>query len=199
MELDKVKEIEPTMTVMKAIYSRRAVRSYSKKEVEAQVINKLIDAAIQAPRAMNSQPWAFVVIQNPQVLHELSDSAKLFLSKNVHWSTRSEHVVHFLSDPSFDIFYGATTLIVICGKKEGFSSEEDCYLAGENLMLAATALGLGTCPIGFARDVLGTKEYRQKLSITDDYTPALPIVVGYAANLPPKPERKGPIVLKWWG
>ncbi len=123
MELAR-SEIESSMTLLDAIYARRAVRSYSKKKVEKQVVNKLIDAAIQAPSAMKSQPWAFVVIQNPQVLYELSKSAKLFLSKNVHWSTQSEHFSQLFSDPKFDIFYGATTLIVICSKKDGFGPAE---------------------------------------------------------------------------
>lgn len=197
LELKKSARAGSSMTLFDAIYRRRAIRSFTQKKVDEEQVNKLIDAAIQAPSAMNSQPWAFVVIQNPQVLQELSESAKLFLSKNVHWSTRSEHFSQLFSDPKFDIFYGGTTLIVICAKIEGFGPEEDCYLAGENLMLMATAMGLGSCPIGFARDVLGTNEFRDKLSIANGYRPVLPIVIGYTTTTPPKPERNAPLILKW--
>jgi nitroreductase len=197
LPVDRDKKTDLSVPVLDAIYLRRAVRSYSPKKVEARIVNKLIDAAIQAPSAMNSQPWAFVVIQNPQMLHDLSESAKVFLAKNDHWSSQSEHFSQLLSDSKFDIFYGATTLIVICAKEDGFGPREDCYLAGENLMLAATAFGIGSCPIGFARDVLGTKEFREKFSIAEGYVPVLPIIIGYPSTLPSKPERKDPLILKW--
>lgn len=195
--IDKAGTGEPSMTLLNAIYTRRATRSFSTERVESKLVAKLLEAAIQAPSAMNAQPWAFAVIQNPQVLHEISESAKVFLSQNIHLSQESEHFEKLFLDPKFDIFYGATTLVVICAKKNGFGPAEDCYLAGENLMLTATALGLATCPIGFARDVLNTKEFRDKLSIAEDFAPVLPIIIGYSKVFSPKPERRAPVILKW--
>ncbi|MCM0606290.1 MAG: nitroreductase [Xanthomonadaceae bacterium] len=160
---------------LNAIYSRRAVRSYSHQRVSSELVDKLIDAAIQAPSAMNSQPWGFVVIQNQELIHELS--------------------VKVTSD--FDVFYEATTLIIVYAKKDGFEPVGDCYLAIQNLMLAATALGLGTCPIGYARETLKSEEWRQKLSIPSDYVPVLPIVVGYTQDVPTKSDRSPPQIFKW--
>lgn len=193
----KTERIESKMTLLDAVYNRRAARSYTSQEVEAKIVNKLIDAATQAPSAMNSQPWAFLVVRNSSILRELSDSAKSFLSKNIRWKAGTEHYAKLMVDTQFDIFYGAKTLIVICAERNGFGPSEDCYLAGENLMLAATALGLATCPIGFARDILGSKEYRKKFSIPERYLPVLPIIVGYPSSIPPKPEHRSPVILKW--
>ena len=185
------------MDVLDAIYGRRAVRSFTSEKVEAGVIHKLIHAAIQAPSARNAQPWAFCVIQNPDFLKDLSEKIKIFVKNAALGKPQAEPFVDNFSDPKFDVFFGATTLIVICAKKEGFGPIEDCYLAGENLMLAATKQSLGTCPIGFARDILKTEEFRKKLSLPADYVPALAIAIGYAAGREMRPTKKPPVIFKW--
>ena len=185
------------MNVLEAIYTRRAVRSYSTKRVDEQTVRDLLDAAIHAPSAMNLQPWSFVVIQQTNLLQKLSDQAKEFLLKDPKWKAASEHGQLPLADPEFDIFYGATTLIVICAKTEGFSPTADCYLAGQNLMLAACGMELGTCPIGFARDVLQNKSWKKNLEIPEDSIPVFPIIVGYPLNATPKVKRDPPHILSW--
>jgi len=58
-------------------------------------------------------------------------------------------------------------------------------------------LGLGTCPIGFARDILQTGAMKKELNIPMDYTPVLPIIVGFPSGESPKAERKSPLILNW--
>ena len=87
---------------------------------------------------------------------------------------------------------------MICARNEaGFSPIGDCYLAAQNLMLSAHELGLATCPIGLARDVLREKSWRSELSIPQGYDPVLPIIVGYAAGTTPETER-APVKLFSW-
>jgi nitroreductase len=100
-------------------------------------------------------------------------------------------------DPDFNIFYNASTLILVCANKDEASREADCYLACENLMLAAYGMGLGTCPIGLAWEALRTDEMKRKLGIPKCYTPVLPIIVGYPAAEPPPTLRNPPQVLSW--
>ncbi|MGE4133916.1 MAG: nitroreductase family protein [Bdellovibrionales bacterium] len=183
--------------VMDAIYSRRSTREYTNREVSRQAVEELIGAAIQAPSAMNSQPWAFVVIQDPALLREICQEAKELLKKSSEWRKASEHGKVPFTQPEFDIFYGATTLITICAQKDGFQPVGDCYLAAENLMLAATALGLATCPIGFARDVLKSKSFRERLAIPGDFEPVLPIIVGYSAAMIENTPRNPPKIFSW--
>lgn len=177
------------VNVLDAIYMRRAVRQFTSQAVRPDTVEALINAAIQAPSAMNKQPWAFCVIQDAEVLHRMNESAKQLLKMSPAWKDNSEHAKAQIHEPEFDIFYGATTLIVICAEQDGFQPVGDCYLAGENLMLAATAFGLATCPIGFARDVLQTEAFRGDLDIPKRYTPVLPLIVGYPKTLPPKTPR----------
>lgn len=180
------------MEVLDAIRQRRAVRSYSPRPVDATSVRALLDAAIWAPSARNLQPWSFVVIQDRQRLKEISERAKQALRHDSHWKDTLP-----FADPDFDIFYGAGTLIVICAGAGGFAPLGDCYLAGENLMLAAVALGLATCPIGLARDVLQTRELCAALHIPAHEQPVLPIVVGYAAGATPTTERAQPRIHAW--
>jgi len=56
---------------------------------------------------------------------------------------------------------------------------------------------LGTCPIGFARSWLDLPESKQTLGIPADYTPVMPIIVGYPQEIPPHAARKAPEILFW--
>ena len=67
------------MQLKEAIHGRRAVRDYTDQPVDKAAVTTLIEAAIQAPSAINKQPWAFVVIQDKALLKLYSDRAKALL------------------------------------------------------------------------------------------------------------------------
>jgi len=181
-----------SMPVLDAIRQRRAVRAYSGKPVDEAAVRSLLEAAVQAPSANNLQPWSFVVIQDRKLLHDISEEAKDALAHDPHWKSHLP-----LADPAFDIFYGAGTLIVICSKREGFCPVGDCYLAGQNLMLAACAMDLATCPIGLSRDVLQSPAMKKRLGVPPEEQPVLPIIVGHAAASMPRTQRVQPKVHAW--
>jgi nitroreductase len=181
-----------SMDVFDAIRRRRAVRSYSATPVDEETVRALLDAAIRAPSAGNLQPWSFVIIQDRQRLRGISDDAKRSLRHDPHWKDALP-----LADLGFDIFHGAGTLIVICARQDGFAPLGDCYLAGENLMLAACALGLATCPIGLARDIFQQDPVRAALHIPVGEQPVLPIVVGHPVGSTPATERAPPRIHAW--
>ena len=185
------------LDLMEAIYSRRSVRSYTEQSVHKATIEVLIQAAIQAPSALNQQPWAFAVIHDGQVLAQYSDHVKAQVLKGL--TPQSPLYAHrqALESPAYNVFYGAGTLIVICAKPEGVNAEEDCSLAAQNLMLAAHAMGLGTCPIGFARPWLNLEETKRDLAIPMHYTVVFPVIVGYPTGLTPPVARKEPEIVGW--
>lgn len=189
--------------VLDAIRSRRAVRAYTAEKPGEALILELIDAAVRAPTAMHLEPWAFVVIQDRAMLKRLSDRAKALLLEpevRVGWGTagRSHHDhPGVLADPAFNIFYDAGTLVVVCRTIEAPFAEADCWLAAENLMLAATAKGLGTCCIGFAVAALNAPDVKRELGIPHAGAAVAPIIVG-TANGPVAPvPRKVPEILRW--
>lgn len=186
----------PGMDVMDAIYGRRAVRAFETERVGHATIDKLIDAAIHAPSAMNLQPWSFQVIEGSERLAGYSQRAKRhFLSTMPAGSPAAQHT-SLLEDPHFNIFYGAPTLIIVCATPPSRQAEEDCCLAAQNLMLAAHGLRLGTCWIGFSRPWLELEATRAELGIDPGAMPVAPIIVGFPAGQPAPTQRRKPVV-RW--
>jgi len=185
------------MEVIETIYRRRSVRSYEDRNVDTETLRDLLNAAVQAPSAMNEQPWAFGVFQGVELLRDYSARAKtVLLHAMAQGPPHLEHL-DMLSDPNFNIFYDAPALIVLYALQGSEQAAEDCCLAGENLMLAATGLGLGSCPIGFARPWLNQPAVKRELDVPEEYAAILPIIVGYSKSTPPAPGRKEPSVLAW--
>ncbi|MDN5001253.1 nitroreductase family protein [Bradyrhizobium sp. GCM10027634] len=184
-----------------AIYQRRAVRSYTAEKIEKETIEQLLDAAVHAPTAVHREPWAFVVIQNKERLRQYSDRTKsLLLSQQEATSffrAAEPKALAMLSDPNFNIFYDAGTLVVIGCKARGPFVEADCWLAAENLMLAATAAGLGTCCIGFAVNILNTPEVKRELGIPEAGAAVAPLIIGVPKGPVPASTRRSPEVLSW--
>lgn len=187
------------VSAMDAIYHRRAVRDYMPDNIDPAIVTALLDAAVQAPTAMHEEPWAFAVIQDQKTLKRLSDNSKAFLGRgtdSVH-ALGSSHTLDRFTSPEFNIFYNASTLIVVCGIPLGPFVIPDCWLASENLMLAAYANGLGTCVIGLAVAALNTPEWKKELNIPVEMTAIVPIIVGVPAGETPAVPRKQPEVLIW--
>lgn len=180
------------MELKEAIYSRRATREFTSEPVDDKTLRELIDAAVQAPSAVNQQPWCFCIVRDKVLLGDISREAKTHTLKTTALGLISHHFGQILSDDGFDIFYHAPVLIVICSVADIPWAVEDCALAAENLMLAARAAGLGTCWIGFAQGFLGTPEGPAVLKLPAAYRPVAPIIVGYPKAMPPPVPRKEP-------
>jgi nitroreductase len=185
------------MNVTEAIYARRAVRSYTPQKVDEATVRSLLRAAVQAPSAMNLQPWVFGVVQDAARLARWSEHAKALLLAQVERSPKTSHYATLLREPSFNIFYDASTLVVIGAKDPGIYTEADCWLAAENLMLAACEAGLGTCCIGFALPLLNTPDAKAELGLPSKGIAVAAIIVGHPAVAPPPVPRAEPQVLSW--
>jgi nitroreductase len=190
--------------VLHAIYKRRAVRAYTPAQPHDDVIRDLLAAAVQAPTAMHAEPWGFAIVQDGAALKRWSDRAKAMLLEPaiaVGWGSAARAAAQehraLLADPAFNIFYDAGTLVVICRRVEGRFAEADCWLAAENLMLAATARGLGTCCIGFAVGVLNEPDVKRELGIPEEGAAVAPIILGTPRGEPAAVSRRAPQVLQW--
>jgi len=166
------------MDLKEAIYGRRAVREFTAESVDEEVLRQLIDAAVQAPSAVNQQPWLFTVVRDKALLARISREAKAHMLRTSAAALASHHFQSVLENPEFDIFYDAPAMIVISASA-GPWIVEDCALAAENVMLAACAAGLGTCWIGFAQGWLGTPEGKSALRLSSTTVPVAPIIVGH--------------------
>lgn len=179
--------------------SNAAVRSFTPDIVPRATIEKLLDCAVKAPTAMHMEPWAFVVIQDKALLKKISDRAKELTLKNAHKlpPDKREYLVKRSTDPDKNMFYNASTLVVVCGKNIGPFVMVDCWLAAENLMLAAAAEKLGTCVIGLAITALNEPDLKKELGIPDDMEAYAPLIVGTPSEEKPVKSRKPPEILSW--
>ncbi|MGO9391232.1 nitroreductase family protein [Rhodoblastus sp.] len=186
------------MDVTQAISGRRSVREYTEEPVDASVIGNLIDAAIHAPSAVNAQPWAFTVVRDQKALRRVSDGAKAHMLATMGGNPHADHFRSHLRDPNFHIFYHAPALVLISGAAQGPWIVEDCALAGENLMLAAYAAGLGSCWIGFAQAYLNTADGKADLGLPAEWDPVAPIIIGHPKSAVTPVPRKSPEI-RWVG
>ena len=187
------------VSTIDAIYKRSSVRSYSPERLDQATIRTLLAAAVRAPTAVHLEPWVFAILQDTTALKRLSDRAKPLFLEEVQRShlDRGGHALDIFASPDFNMFYNAGTLIIICGKPMGPFVVADCWLAAENLILAAYSMGLGTCIIGSAVPALNIPEIKADLGIPEELTPIAPIIVGVPSGETPPTGRKDPEVVLW--
>ncbi|MDQ7794446.1 MAG: nitroreductase family protein [bacterium] len=158
---------EKQATVLGAIRERRSVRCYQDQAVPQAILREALDAARWAPSAANNQPWQFLVVTRPDLRRALGRHARWHF---IRW----RHVAQ------------APVVVVILGNPAANRWHlVDCAMAGQNLMLAAHALGLGTCWIG-AFDPRGV---RQVLAIPERLAVVGLVTLGYPAERPAPPPR----------
>jgi len=188
-----------SMPLAMALGGRASVRHFRPDVLTRGQVRSLLQAAVRAPTAMHQEPWSFVVVQDKASLRRISEAAKpLFLRKlrdlHVDRDGRGEKM---FSDPGFNIFYDANTLILVCGPRDAPFVAADCWLAAGNIVLAAHAAGLGACIIGSAVAALEDPDLRHELRIPPGQTAVAPIIVGVPAQAPTPSPRKEPRVLHW--
>jgi nitroreductase len=185
------------MHLREAIHARRAVRAYEPAPVDDTTVRQLLHEAIQAPSAMNAQPWVFSIVQDRALLRRYSDRAKRLMLELSATDPKVRAYADLLSNEAFDIFYDAGTLIVIGVRERTAFSEADGWLAAQNLMLTACEAGLGTCCIGFAVSVLNLPDVKQELGIPAEGAAIAPIIVGYPRSSVPPVARREPHIGSW--
>jgi nitroreductase len=167
-QMDALPSPEATLALLKG---RRSVRAYKPDPIPEEMVEQLLEAGRWAPSASNRQPWAFVVVRDPEILHQVAAHAAYYF---VRWAHVGE----------------APLLIVLCGHRKSRVYRqflhEDIGLAGGQIMLQAAALGLGTCWIGG----LDRKAIAQILRVPDDWEVVGLLSVGYPAEEPAAPRRR---------
>jgi nitroreductase len=148
--------------LIQTIFSRRSIRSYTAQPVGEEQVTTLLKAAMAAPSASNLRPWHFVVITKRETLNSLAE-------------------VH----PFGKMLFQAPLGIAVCGDS-AISAQywvQDCSAATENLLLAATALGLGSVWLGVYPLEDRVNVVRAILGIPEPVIPLNLISIGYPAEL----------------
>ena len=169
-------------SALDVIFSRKSVRSYTDQPVTDEQVETMLRAAMAAPTGMNVQPWRFVVI-------------------------RDQAVKEKLAGPRGGMIAQAPVVFVICGETtlmrkpfgqpdaeavevENGNWTQDCSAATENLLLAATAQGLGAVWTAAYPHEDRIAAVRSILSIPERYIPLCVVPVGFPADPSAKPKDK---------
>jgi nitroreductase len=179
-------------SVIEAINKRRSTRTYEQKPVPKDIINAIIEAGNQAPYTSitRSQPWRFVVVQDLKFKQELFQTAFPFW-KNATDGMKEQHpelyematcLYNAMEKPKDVIYYDAPVIIFVIGPATGGAIS--CALACENMMIAATSFGLGSCYTGFGAMVKGNPEVAETLELNENEQIYGPILIGYPKNNP---------------
>jgi nitroreductase len=158
------------MDGLQAVLSRRSVRRYEARPVGDELVRDLLRAAMSAPSAGNEQPWHFVVIRDRGILDAIPE---------IH-----PYSLMLRESPVAVLVCGDTTL----EKNRGFWVQ-DCSAATENILVAATALGLGTVWLGVYPREDRVRGLRKLLGIPEHVIPFSIIPIGYPAERKPPADR----------
>jgi len=155
------------MSLVDVILSRRSIRRYEQKEIPKDVLEKILEAGRQAPSAMNRQPWHFIVLTDREIKKGLS---KGFFNRHIKDS--------------------AVTVVgcAYAGFLDRRWSIVSTSIALQNMVIAAWAMGIGSCWIGDFRE----DKVKRLLNIPDKWKVVALVSFGYPAEKP-KPKRKKPI------
>ncbi len=161
--------------VIETIMARRSIRQYTNQPVEREKLELIAQCGINAPSGMNAQPWQVRIVDSADFINGITDTFKAANPK-------------MAEDPSFkNMFRNATAVIFIASPADG-SGQLDCGLLGENMILAAQSLGLGTCclggPIAFLRNDPSAAPFLERLSLPEGYQLLYAIAVGYPDESP---------------
>jgi nitroreductase len=178
--------------VIEAIKNRRSTRSYEQKPIPKDILNKIIEAGNQAPftSITRSQPWRFVIVENPEFKQKLFQTAFPFWKNTMDGMKENAPELYEMATCLYDamdkpkdvIYYNAPVIIFVIGPATG--GNVSCALACENMMIAATSFGLGTCYTGFGAFVKGNAEVVKALELKETEQIYGPILLGYPKNNP---------------
>ena len=204
-----------TNPVIEAINNRRSVRSYEPKLIPRDIINTIIEAGNQAPSSGREeegsmelvfQPWRFVVVEAPEFRQKLVQTTLPFWKNMMESMKETQPGIYetvmtqyeAMPEPKDMVYYSAPVILFVIGPA---GDKVSCSLACENIMIAATSLGLGSCYVGFGAMVTDNADVVQALELKDDERIYGPIVLGYPKDEPSaldsiRPKKKEPMI-KW--
>jgi nitroreductase len=145
---------------MDAILKRHSVRSYSAEQIGNGTIEKILHAAMSAPSAMGSQPWHFIVISSRDSMNAVA---------KIH--------------PYAQMLSLAQCAILVCGDVDAEILpdffQQNCAAATENILIAATDLGLGSVWVGLYPNEKYRRDFRKQFKLPDNIEPFALVSLGF--------------------
>jgi coenzyme F420-0:L-glutamate ligase/coenzyme F420-1:gamma-L-glutamate ligase len=182
-----------TNEVWESLLSRRSIRIYRDDPIPVEVINQLLSVAAQAPSAHNRQPWRWVVVATAAMRHTLAEEMGFEFARDLARDGMDDGTIEKMVERSRQRIGGAPMLVIPCltmaemdpypdpdrQRCEWQMAVQSVALASQNLMLAAHAVGIGSCWI--CAPIFCPETVRTTLSLPSDWEPQALITLGYPA------------------
>lgn len=182
------------MDIFECIETRRSVRTYEDRPVSEEDMDRLLALGVKAATGSALEPWGFVIINDKEEIESWSDKIKADLLARLESLPHMRRYENGLKNPKFNVFNGASTVVVIYGHATSHWKTYDCSMVACNMMLAGNAMGIGTCWIGFAHQLCAAEAFKQHYSVPKEYELMCVMSLGYMTERPGPSKRKAPLV-----
>lgn len=156
------------MTFYDLVRLRSSVRQYDGRPIPREVLERIVETARLAPSAVNSQPWHFIIVDDPEVLAQVS--ATLVTGNMNKFASKASAIIVLVEEPMNIVSRIGGWL------KSKHYAHMDLGIAAEHIALAATEEGIGSCIIGW----LDEKRMRRLLHIPGSKRIPVVVALGYA-------------------
>jgi nitroreductase/Pyruvate/2-oxoacid:ferredoxin oxidoreductase delta subunit len=215
-----------TTRLVNLMGSRRSCRNFTERPVERPLLEDLVKAGITAPSGSNCQPWTFSILPDRESVNRLGQQVGDFFRRTNHMAEKRwlRWGLKWLGKPELDtyfhqyyatvqmglaawdrgerdlLFHGATAVIVVAADNGASCPSEDALLATGNMLLAAHAMGLGTCLVGFVIEAMRRDQsIVRMLGIPDHETPHAVIAIGWPDETYHQVAGRKPVVIRYAG
>ena len=174
-----VTESQTKSGVIETIKSRRSIRAYKDTPVEREKLQLLAECGVWAPNAMGRQEWEVRIVDSKAWI---DDCTATYL-KAIEGTDKAKYML----TPTFKNVFRNAPAVIFVAAPEGLFAGENIGCLGQNIMLAATDLGLGTCFLGSAQMIFAEpamNEYLQSLGFSEGYKLRYALAVGYPDETP---------------
>jgi len=187
-------ETPPEPGYFEVACNQRAHRALRPDPIPEAMIEKILEAGTHAPSARNLQPWRFIVVQDAEIRRQIAEGTRAAWEGFARDTTEDRTEVSFKDVDAWAMggLGDAPVIIVLCGDTQVLPLDQmgsSIYLAAQNILLAAAALGLGSLmsslPI-FAPD----GSFAKTLELPDHIVPLATLPIGYPARKLGRPRRK---------
>ena len=188
--------------IIQNMIRRRSVRRYLPQQISSEDLDLILTAGLYAANGGNLQHPRFIVVQNPETLALLNETArKEFMSREIREGQIQNKAIRKAKDnPDYTFTFHAPTLIIAASDRSWPNSMADCAGCLQNMQLAACSLGLGACwvnQIHWLTDTPSMRAIVEGLGMLPEEDVYGSMVVGYAADplAAPPPRKEGRIII----
>ena len=212
------------VTLVNLMGSRRSCRNFTDRQVNTDILEDLVKVGVTAPSGSNCQPWTFTLLPVRQTVLDFGRRVGEFFRKTNRMAEKGwlRAILKCIGKPELDnyyrhhydtiregldqwdrgerdlLFHGAPAAIVVAADHRASCPGEDALLATGHILLAAHAMGLGTCLIGFAIEAMRRdRRIVRWLGIPDHETPHAVIALGWPDETYQRVAGRKPVAVRY--